>query len=164
MPPTSYVETAPPIRREALPPVATPAGTDSARDLFTQAQAHIRANAPQNAVTLLKRAAELDPYDPLIASTYGYALHLSGRNADAREALQLAIQVKKDFAEAHRVLALTSASLGDSAAARENFVAYYRKSSRADLALSYLSDLAKSTQTNSSQAARAALSQLNTNR
>lgn len=157
----SYVETAtPPIRRESLPPVANPADSDSASELLTQAQAQIRVNALQNALVLLKKAAELDPFDPLIASTYGYALHRAGRNQEAREVLLLAVQVKPDFAEAHRALGLTLSALGNAQAARDSFVAYYRKSSRTDLALSYLSDLAKNTQTDASKAARAALAQL----
>lgn len=164
--PSSYVETATPaIRRETLPLVTKPVDSQSAQDLLMQAQSHIRAKTPQNAVGLLKRASELDPYDPLIASTYGYALHLSGRDQDAREALQLSLQIKKNYAEGHRVLALVSAALGDSGKARDNFTFYYRNSARTDLALSYLSDLAKSGQGNlaASQAARAALVQLNFN-
>jgi len=162
--PSSYVETSTPaIRRETLPPVTKPADSQSAQDIFLQAQSYIRAKSPQNAIELLKRATELDPYDPFIASTYGYALHLAGRDQDAREALQLGLQIKKNYAEGHRVLALVSAALGDSGKARDNFTFYYRTSARTDLAYSYLSDLAKSGQGNlaASQAARAALIQLN---
>ena len=162
--PGSYVETATPtIRPDTLPLVVKPEDAQKARDLFTQAQSQLRANAPQKAIPILERATELDPYDPFIASMLGYSLHMSGKNKEAREALQLALQIKKDYAEGHRVLALVAASLGEPNAARDHFTTYYRKSSRADLALSYLSDLAKSEQVNSSTAlaARAALTQLN---
>lgn len=165
-PAKSYVETAtPPIKRESLPPIASPADATSARDLLAEAMSSIRANAPKNAVKLLKRAKELDPYDPFIASTYGYALHLSGDNAAAKDALLLSLQIKKDFAEAYRVLALTAVALNDAPWARANFVSYYKTSTRPDAAYNYLQSLKNDTKTPTgvAVAVRAALSDLRLN-
>ena len=159
-----YVETAtPPIRRETLPPAVKPADVQTARDLLTKAQSQIRANSAQSAAETLKQALALDPYDPLIASTYGYALYLTKQNKEARELLQLSLQIRKDYPEAHRVLGLVSAAIGDLSEAQNNFYAYYKKSSRPDLALSYLSELSKSEDksTTIAQAARAAINQIN---
>jgi Clp protease len=141
-PQKSYVETAtPPLRRDTLLPISSGEATRQAQLLLTEAMSHIRANTPVKAIALMKQARELDPYNPFISSTYGYSLYLANRHTEAREAILLSLQIKKDFSEAYRVLALTVAALNDVEWARKNFIAYYKTSGKPDVAYGYLSSL-----------------------
>lgn len=130
----SYIEKiAPAIRK--ISPNASPENRRKADYLLTQGFSYIRSGRPQEALPILKQASQYNPYSPDIASSYGYALHLSGNNEDAKGALMLALQLKPDFSETHRLMALTVASLDDEQWAKECLLNYYKYSSYKDLAL-----------------------------
>jgi hypothetical protein len=100
-PPTreSYVERVVPTI--VKPTAATPEELRKAKLLMSQGLSHINADDAQSAITVLRQAVRLSPYDPDIASTYGHALHLIGKNEEAKEALLLALQIKPDFAQTY---------------------------------------------------------------
>jgi hypothetical protein len=136
-PPTpreSYVERVAPTI-EKIPAKTLKEDLRKASTLMAQGLSQIRAGQPNQAIPLLKLAAGYSSYDPDIASTYGYALHLSGHNEDAKGAIMLALQIKPDFSETYRVLALTVASLNDQTLARDSLLSYYKYSNYKDIAL-----------------------------
>ena len=120
----SYVEkVAPPDKSKKG---ISPEDIRKADRLMSQGLSHIRAKQPLQAVDLLKEASRLNPFDPDIAATYGNALHLSGNNVDAKGVLMLALQIKLDFSETYRVLALTAAALNDQQLTLDNLQKYYK--------------------------------------
>jgi adenylate cyclase len=72
--------------------------------------------APQvkEAVTLAKRAAELDDSDPWAHVALGYGAHMMRRTEDAQREYQRAIDLNPNFAAAHGYLGFTIAMAGRS--------------------------------------------------
>lgn len=130
----SYVEKVSPPAKP-IPEKTKQEDLRKANDLFAKSLSYIRAGQSSEALPLLKQASEYSPYDPDIANNYGYALYLGGRTTEAKDAVLLALQIKTDFSDAYRVLALTASSLGDRILTKESLLKYYRHSNYKDNAL-----------------------------
>jgi hypothetical protein len=139
-PSESYIE-------KASPRLPTPTGAVSvedqqrARSLLVQSNLSLRIGNNQAALELAEQAGKINPYDVNILSAYGYALYLNGKYEAARDKTLLAIRISPTFASLYRVLAFSSASLSDEAAAYEGLTKYYRYSTNKDLVLTELNSI-----------------------
>nr|CBA26534.1 hypothetical protein Csp_E36220 [Curvibacter putative symbiont of Hydra magnipapillata] len=106
-----------------------------ANSLLIRSYSFITASQPNEALLLLAQASKLSPYDPDIASSYGYALYLNGQHENAKNTLLLAQQLKPDFAEIYRFLAMTAAALNDRKWAKDSLLNYYKYANHKDIAI-----------------------------
>jgi len=133
---TSYAQEVAPAVKPPQSDRATASEDDvrSARTLNAKANSFIRAERPGEALPLLRRATEFNPFDADIAGNYGNALYLTGQHAAAKDALALALRLNPKRGDHWRLLALTLAELGDAQWAKDSFVTYYDRSSHKDIA------------------------------
>jgi len=144
--PNSYVEIiTPSIKTENVPKsVVTGDGIARARALAAQGHSSVRIQDYKAAVEYFKKARDLNGYDADIASAYGEALYFDKQNDRAREALLLSLQIRSNYAETHRILALVHAALGDERATRLSLHRYYEYVKDFDVAHSFLRECAVS--------------------
>ncbi len=110
-----------------------PTEVQKARELVRKAQSMLRANLPNEALPLLKKAVDLNPVDADTVANYGEALFQVNQYAAAKDALALAIRLNPKRAAAHASLAQTLAALGDIDWAKDSLVSYYQLANHKDV-------------------------------
>lgn len=109
-----------------------------ARDLNAEAISSLRSSKYASAIPLLKKAAQLSPYDAEIQGNLGFALFLNGDLKNARDTLALALNIKKNRGSTWVNLGQTVSALGDLEWATECFINYLRFSSNKTAAFDQL--------------------------
>lgn len=84
-----------------------------ARELNTEAIVSLRTSNHAKAIPILKRAAQLSPYDAEIQGNLGFAMYLARDYKNARDTLALALGLKKNRGSTWVNLGQTVAALGD---------------------------------------------------
>ncbi len=91
---------------------------------------YIRYQLPEKAIESLKEALKIRADDPVIYFTMAEAHMNMSENQEAKKALETAVAIDPDYADAYYNLAGLCVVLGDKAAAREHLnkaISYYRK-------------------------------------
>ena len=70
---------------------------------------------------MFRKLLERDPRNPMVLYSLGNELFKEGRHAEARDHLQRAIEHKRDYSVAYRVLGRAHFELGEDAEARDVF-------------------------------------------
>ena len=92
-------------------------------ELLAAAQSALENGSTQRAITLLQRAAQIDPTDSEVQVNLGYAYLDAGRNADARRSFERALQVSGSNPDA--LLGMGDILLGQGS--MESALDYYRR-------------------------------------
>jgi len=104
----------------------------------------LAAPTPQEQLSYFYKAAQLNPYDPEILTNYGFYLHILGDAAGAVDVLSLSVKLKSNRGSTWVNLGEAVADLGQQDWATECFVRYYFYSSKKDIALSWINNMAMS--------------------
>jgi TolB-like protein/DNA-binding winged helix-turn-helix (wHTH) protein/Tfp pilus assembly protein PilF len=75
----------------------------------------------EEAVTVAKRAQELDPVSPSVQTSLAWALFLMRRNEESARECKRALELYPDFIPAHQLLGLVHGQMNDSSAALAEF-------------------------------------------
>ena len=139
LPPGGYIEkTIPKIDPTALPSIVTNEQKKEAFRLMVDANGFSKLNNQIKSLELLRRARQLNPYDPDIAIAIGETLYKNGNLDEAKNVLLLASQLKPTYYDTYRMIGILAAELNDESWTNESYEKFIKYSSNKGVALSYL--------------------------
>lgn len=149
LPPGGYIEkNTPMIEPSTLPALVTNEQKKEAFKLLLDANGFSKLNNHSKSLELLRRAKQLNPYDPDIAIAIGESLYKSGNIEEAKNALLLATQIKPSYFDTYRVLGMVAAEMNEVSLTNEYFEKFIKYSSNKGFAYSYLEMLTTNGRTN----------------